>query len=121
MSRRSQVREQWNGGSAAAAASRDIAWRKSVDRRRRRANRLVSADCAVAVAPAKPELRADIAGKLPRRGYHASFNFDFLRLAVKLRQQAIDRRNRFRNVIDDDGVGAIVSHHIAAHRDEFLD
>ncbi len=74
----------------------------------------------MAVAPAKTKLRADVAGELPGRSHYARFDFDFLRLAVQLRQQAVDGRNHLRNVVDDDGVGAIVSHHIAALREELL-
>ena len=80
----------------------------------------LATDRAVAVAPAETELRADVAGKLPGCGHYSGFDFNFLRLAVQLRQQAVDGRNHFRNVVDDDGVGAIIRHHVAALREEFL-
>ena len=74
----------------------------------------------MAIAPAEAKLRTDVAGELPGRRHHARFDFHFLRLAVKLRQQAVDYRNHFRNVVDDHGVGAFIRNHIAAHREELL-
>ena len=51
------------------------------------------------VAPTKAELSTDVAGKAAGSGHYTSFDFDFLRLAIKLRQQPIDRRNHRRNVL----------------------
>src|SRR6202011_5212699 len=98
-SRRSQVREQGNRGACGGTAGSrhgDVAGAlaRQGDGGRRRTNSLVSADRGVSVAPAKTELGADIAGKLARSSHHPSFNFDFLRLAVELRQQAVDGRKR---------------------------
>ena len=50
-------------------------------------------DRAVAIAPAEAELRADVARELPRRRHHPRLDLHFLRLAVKLRQQAVNYGN----------------------------
>ena len=43
-----------------------------------------------AIAPAEAELRADVASEAAGRSHDAGFNFDFLRLAVQLCEQAVD-------------------------------
>ena len=99
---------------------RDVARSQVADRRRRAARLGSSADRAVAIAPAEAELRADVARELPRRRHHPRLDLHFLRLAVKLRQQAVDDGNHFRNVVDDHGVGALIRNHIATRREELL-
>src|SRR5205807_8326126 len=79
-----------------------------------------AAHSSVSVAYAEPELGADIAREAAGGSDYASFDFNFLRLAVQLSQQAVNRRHHRRNVGDDQRVGAIVGDHIAALREEFF-
>ena len=72
------------------------------------------------VAPAKSELSANVTRKLPCRRHDPCLDLHFLRLAVELRQQAIDCRNGLWNVVDDDSVGAVIRDHIATLRNEFF-
>src|SRR5579864_2496049 len=74
----------------------------------------------MAVAPAKAELCADVARERTSRGHYASFDFHFLRLAIELRQQAVDNRDHFWNVVDDDGVGSVIRYNVAALREELF-
>jgi hypothetical protein len=74
----------------------------------------------VSVAPAEAELRTDVTCELPRRRNHARFDFHFLRLAVQLRQQAVNDRNHFRNIVDDHRIGAFIRNHVTALREELL-
>ena len=73
-----------------------------------------------AVAPAKSKLHADIASEAARCRNHAGLDFDFLRLAVHLLDDAIDLRQNRWNVGDDQRIGAFVGHHVAALAQEFL-
>src|SRR6185312_10129674 len=68
---------------------------------RRRTHAGCAADGGRTVAPTKAELSTDLAGKAAGSGHYTSFDFDFLRLAIKLGQQTIDRRNRRRDVLND--------------------
>jgi hypothetical protein len=74
----------------------------------------------VSIAPSETKLRADVTSELPRRRYHASFDFHFLRFAVELGQQPVDGWNHFWNIVDDDRVGAFIRNHVTALREEFL-
>ncbi len=51
---------------------------------------LCAADGSVAVAPAEAELSTDVASEAAGCSHDAGFDFDFLRLAIQLRQQAVD-------------------------------
>ena len=51
----------------------------------------------------------------------AGFNFDFLRLAVHLLDDAVDLRQNCGNVGHDQRVGALVGNHITALAQELLD
>src|SRR5580698_10217367 len=104
----------------ASGRYRNVTGRQAADGTRGCAGSGVSADRTVSVAPTKAQLRTDVAGKLPRRRYYASLDFHFLRLAIQLRQQAIDRRNHFRNVVDDHGVGTFIRNHFTALREKLL-
>ena len=79
-----------------------------------------TADCAVAIAPAEAELRSDVARERPRRRHHPRLDLHFLRLAVQLGQQAVNDGNHFRNIVDDNGVGALIRNHVATRREELL-
>ena len=66
--------------------------------RQRVSRRCAHAGCATdrgrPVAPSKAELSTDVASEAAGCSHYASFDFDFLRLAVQLRQETVDRRNR---------------------------
>ncbi len=68
-----------------------------------------------------PSCTPDIASKVARGRYDASFNFNFLRLAVHLLDDAVDLRKDRGNIVNDDCVGAFIGHHIATLTQEFLD
>jgi len=44
--------------------------------------------------PAKPSLRADVLRERARSGHHPSFDFNLLRLAIKLMQQVVNHRDK---------------------------
>src|SRR5579872_6135389 len=72
------------------------------------------------VTETETKLRTDVASKSAGRGNNASFDFDFLRLTIKLVEQAIELRHHSRNVRDDDSIGAIVRYDFATAGDELL-
>ena len=66
-------------------------------------------------------MHADVASETASGRHHAGFNFDFLRFAVHLLDDAVNLRQNRGNVGDDQRVGALVGHHIATLTEEFLD
>ena len=100
--------------------ARDIARGQTAHRGRRSSDCRSAADRGFAVAPTETKLGADIAGEAAGCGHDAGFNFHFLGLAVKLRQQAVDGRHHRRNVLDDQSIGPVVRDNVAALGEEIL-
>src|SRR5690242_4867490 len=73
------------------------------------------------IAPAEAKLYADVAREIARGGNDAGLDFDFLGLAVQLRQDALDVRKRAGNVLNDERVGARVGGDVAARGEKLLD
>ena len=74
----------------------------------------------VAVTHTEAKLRTNVPRKVAGSSYYASFDFNFLRLAIQLGQQAVDVRDDGRNVLHDQGIGAIVRDDIATLAQQLL-
>src|SRR5208282_3252429 len=121
---RAQVREQrylCSRGWCRWGGSDDrVAWADAKGRKRRRAGGGCATHSGWSVAPAKSKLRTNFSREAAGGGYYASFNFHFLRLAVKLGEQPVDVRHHRGDIRDDDRIGALVGNHVTALRQEFF-
>ncbi len=64
------------------------------------------------------ELRADVPRERARCLHDARLNLHLLRLAVQLPDQVIHLRHGIRNVANDQRIGTVDGHHVAASRQE---
>ena len=84
-------------------------------------NAAYAAYAGCAIAPAKTKLHADVASEAASGRNDAGFNFDFLRLAIHLLDDAVNLRQNRWNVRNDQRVGAFVGDYVAALAEEFLE
>src|SRR5256885_4635754 len=100
-------------------------WRRRKGRARvdvARSYRRGSADRASSLcrSASKTKLRADILRKRARSGHYASFDFNLLRLAIKLMQQVVNHGDNRWNVANDQLVRTLIREDCSARGKELF-